>query len=106
MLSATAIAPTTSPSRRTMTTVRLIASQSALRAATDGSMATLHASSSKGAFSKLATYAVRAPERLPLEATNLLVANVVQVIGYVGSTGTRRPHLHFEVRVGLDRESL
>ena len=40
----------------------------------DGSMATLHASSSKGAFSRLATYAVQAPERLPLEATNLMVA--------------------------------
>jgi pilus assembly protein CpaF len=43
-------------------------------------MTTIHASSSKGAFSKLATYAVQAPERLPLEATNLLVANAVDFV--------------------------
>lgn len=52
----------------------------AMSQGTDGSMATLHASSSKGAFSKLATYAIQAPERLPLEATNLLVANSVHFV--------------------------
>jgi Flp pilus assembly CpaF family ATPase len=46
----------------------------------DGSMATLHASSSRGAFTKLATYAIQAPERLPLEATNLLVANALDFV--------------------------
>jgi Flp pilus assembly CpaF family ATPase len=46
----------------------------------DGSMCTLHASSSQGAFAKLATYAIQAPERLPLEATNLLVASAVHFI--------------------------
>jgi Flp pilus assembly CpaF family ATPase len=46
----------------------------------DGSMATLHASSSKGAFSRLATYAIQAPERLPLEATNLMVASAVDFV--------------------------
>ncbi|MFC0107922.1 CpaF family protein [Kibdelosporangium aridum] len=40
----------------------------------DGSMGTLHSSSSQGAFTKLAAYAVQGPERLPMEATNLLVA--------------------------------
>ena len=57
---------------------------------TDGSMATLHASSSRGAFSKLATYAVQAPERLPLEATNLLVANAVHFVIYLAQDGERR----------------
>ncbi|MDP9336596.1 MAG: Flp pilus assembly complex ATPase component TadA [Actinomycetota bacterium] len=52
----------------------------AMSQGTDGSMTTLHASSSKGAFSKLATYAAQAPERLPLEATNLLVANAVNFV--------------------------
>jgi hypothetical protein len=37
----------------------------------DGSMATLHASSSRGAFTKVATYAIQALKRLPLEATNV-----------------------------------
>ena len=50
----------------------------------DGSMATLHASSSKGAFSRLATYAIQAPERLPLEATNLMVAGAVDFVVHLG----------------------
>ena len=56
----------------------------------DGSMATLHASSSKGAFSKLATYAIQAPERLPLEATNLLVANAVHFVVHLEQHDGRR----------------
>ncbi len=43
----------------------------------DGSMATLHASSSRIAFTRLASYAAQGVERLPLEATNLLVASAV-----------------------------
>ena len=46
--------------------------------------------SSKGAFSKLATYAVQAPERLPLEATNLLVANAVHFVIHLAQDGDRR----------------
>lgn len=49
----------------------------------DGSMCTLHANSSQGAFGKLAAYAIQAPERLPLEATNLLVANSVNFVIFV-----------------------
>ena len=46
----------------------------------DGSMGTLHASTSGGAFTKLAAYAVQGPERLPLEATNLLVASALHFV--------------------------
>ena len=46
----------------------------------DGSMATIHASSSRGAFMKLAAYAAQAPEHLSLEATNLLVAGAVHFV--------------------------
>ncbi len=46
----------------------------------DGSMCTIHANSSAGAFDKLATYAVQAPERLGLEATNLLIANAIDLV--------------------------
>ncbi|MPZ79675.1 MAG: CpaF family protein [Actinophytocola sp.] len=46
----------------------------------DGSMATLHSSTSSGAFTKLAAYAVQGPERLPLEATNLLVASALHFV--------------------------
>lgn len=46
----------------------------------DGSMATLHASSSRIAFTRLASYAAQGAERLPLEATNLLVASAVHFV--------------------------
>jgi pilus assembly protein CpaF len=68
----------------------VLALLNAMSQGTDGSMATLHASSSRGAFSKLATYAVQAPERLPLEATNLLVANAVHFVVFVAQDGERR----------------
>jgi Flp pilus assembly CpaF family ATPase len=48
-------------------------------------MCTIHANSSSGAFGKLAMYAVQAPERLNLEATNLMVANAINFIVHIGS---------------------
>jgi Flp pilus assembly CpaF family ATPase len=68
----------------------VLALLNAMSQGTDGSMATLHASSSRGAFSKLATYAIQAPERLPLEATNLLVANAVHFVVHLARHGARR----------------
>ena len=68
----------------------VLALLNAMSQGTDGSMATLHASSSRGAFSKLATYAIQAPERLPLEATNLLVANAVHFVVHLARHGERR----------------
>jgi len=56
----------------------------------DGSMATLHASSSRGAFTKLAAYAVQGPERLGLEATNLLVAAAVHFVVHLAESSDRR----------------
>lgn len=46
----------------------------------DGSMATLHASSSHGAFGKLAAYAAQAPERLDVSTVNLLISNAIDVV--------------------------
>lgn len=45
-----------------------------------GSMATIHADSSAGVFRRIAAYAVQAPERLPLEATNLLIAGAIHFV--------------------------
>ncbi|CRK57644.1 Type II/IV secretion system ATP hydrolase TadA/VirB11/CpaF, TadA subfamily [Alloactinosynnema sp. L-07] len=56
----------------------------------DGSMATLHASSSQIAFTRLASYAAQSPERLPLEATNLLIAGAVHFVVHLDRVnGTR-----------------
>lgn len=48
-----------------------------------GSMCTIHADSSLGMFQRLASYAVQAPERLPLESTNLLIAGAVHFAVFV-----------------------
>jgi Flp pilus assembly CpaF family ATPase len=48
-----------------------------------GSMATIHADSSLGVFRRIAAYAVQAPERLPLEATNLLIAGSIHFVVHV-----------------------
>jgi Flp pilus assembly CpaF family ATPase len=50
-----------------------------------GSMCTIHADSSMGVFRRLASYAVQAPERLPLESTNLLIAGAVHFVVFVES---------------------
>src|SRR3954454_14247791 len=69
----------------------------------DGSMCTLHADSSATVFNKLALYAVQAPERLPLEATNLLASSAIDLTVFIA----KPPHGGFvpSVRqvVGADR---
>ncbi|UGQ15323.1 Flp pilus assembly complex ATPase component TadA [Yinghuangia sp. ASG 101] len=49
----------------------------------DGSMSTLHSSTSRGVFTKLAAYAAQSPERLSLEATSLLVASAVHFVVHI-----------------------
>ena len=50
-----------------------------------GSMCTLHAESSAGVFRRIASYAVQAPERLPLDATNLLIAGALHFVVHLDS---------------------
>ena len=56
----------------------------------DGSMCTLHADSSATVFNKLALYAMQAPERLSLEATNQLAAAAIDLVVFIAKTGTGR----------------
>ena len=57
----------------------------------DGSLSTIHSSTSRGVFTKLAAYAAQAPERLSLEATNLMVAAAVHFVIHLGwDVGRRR----------------
>ena len=46
----------------------------------DGSMTTIHASSSRGAMLKLAAYAAQVPEHLTLEDTGLLIAGAIHFV--------------------------
>jgi Flp pilus assembly CpaF family ATPase len=49
----------------------------------DGSMCTIHADSSASVFNKLALYAMQAPERLTLEATNQLAAAAIDIVVFI-----------------------
>ncbi|MBR8743779.1 CpaF family protein [Nocardiopsis sp. MG754419] len=54
----------------------------------DGSLTTLHAANSSGAFTKLGAYAAQSAERLPLEATASLVAAAVHLVVHVSALPT------------------
>ncbi|WP_194920146.1 CpaF family protein [Catenulispora rubra] len=58
----------------------LVPMLNAMMMGTDGSIGTIHASSSKQAFDKMATYAIQSPERLDRSATNLLVGSALHVV--------------------------
>jgi Flp pilus assembly CpaF family ATPase len=56
----------------------------------DGSLCTIHASTSKETFKRFQMYAAMTPERLDAETTNLLVANAVHLIVHIGWVAGRR----------------
>ncbi len=64
----------------------------------DGSMATLHASSSRIAFTRLAAYAAQAAERLPVEATAVLVASAVHFVVHLARTTDRSTRVVSSIR--------
>lgn len=70
----------------------------------DGSMATLHASSSRVAFTRLAAYAAQGPERLSVEATNLMVASAVHFVVHLARSSDRTTRVVSSIRevVGAD----
>jgi len=63
----------------------------ALNQGTDGSMTTIHASSTREAFKKIAGYARQAREQLPFDVTYQLIGGGVHVVVQLGKTldGTR-----------------
>ena len=46
----------------------------------DGSLSTIHANSSLEVFNRIGTYAIQSRERLPLEATNMLIAGALDFV--------------------------
>lgn len=69
----------------------------------DGSMATLHASSSRIAFTRLAAYTAQGAERLPLEATNLLIASAVHFVVHLAES-TDRARVVSSIREVVDAD--
>ncbi|MFB9378860.1 CpaF family protein [Kineococcus gynurae] len=60
----------------------------------DGSLSTIHANSSAAVFDRVATYALQAAERLPVEATHHLLAGALDLVVFLrrgpGADGTLR----------------
>ncbi|WP_084963661.1 CpaF family protein [Thermoactinospora rubra] len=49
----------------------------------DGSLSTIHANSSMEVFNRIATYALQAQERLPIEATHMLIAGAIDFVVFI-----------------------
>jgi Flp pilus assembly CpaF family ATPase len=49
----------------------------------DGSLSTIHANSSSEVFNRISTYALQASERLPIEASQMLVAGAINFVVFV-----------------------
>ncbi len=49
----------------------------------DGSLSTIHANSSLEVFNRISTYAIQARERLPMEATTLLIAGALDFVVFL-----------------------
>lgn len=49
----------------------------------DGSLSTIHANSSSEVFNRISTYAIQSQERLPVEATQMLIAGAVDFVVFL-----------------------
>jgi pilus assembly protein CpaF len=49
----------------------------------DGSLSTIHANSAQEVFNRIGTYALQAQERLPVEATQMLIAGAIDFVIFV-----------------------
>jgi Flp pilus assembly CpaF family ATPase len=49
----------------------------------DGSLSTIHANSSLEVFNRISTYAIQASERLPVDATHMLIAGAIDFVVFV-----------------------
>jgi Flp pilus assembly CpaF family ATPase len=86
----------------------LIPMANAMTQGNDGSMATAHSSTSQGVFTKLATYAAQSPERLSLEATNLLMASAVDFVVHLAEARDDKTRVVSSIRevVGADDKQI
>jgi len=49
----------------------------------DGSLSSIHANSSLEVFNRISTYAIQAAERLPVEATHMLIAGAIDFVAFI-----------------------
>lgn len=62
----------------------------AMSTGNDGSMCTIHAHNSAQVFNKIALYAMQAPERLDIEASNMLAAGALDLVVFIAKSSTGR----------------
>ena len=72
----------------------------------DGSLCTIHANSSEGVFRRICSYAIQSGERLPVEATNLLIAGAVDFVVFLDQVDERHEGGALRRFVGSVREVL
>jgi len=63
----------------------------------DGSLSTIHSNSSMEVFNRISTYAIQAVERLPMDATQMLIAGALDFVVFV------RKHNDYSLGGGLSR---
>ncbi|MEW6473551.1 MAG: ATPase, T2SS/T4P/T4SS family [Actinomycetota bacterium] len=56
----------------------------------EGSLCSLHADSAESVFPRLAAYALQAPERTPIEATNRIAAHAIDLVVFMARRGPQR----------------
>jgi Flp pilus assembly CpaF family ATPase len=49
----------------------------------DGSLSTIHSNSSLEVFNRISTYAIQSAERLPVEATHMLIAGAIDFVVFI-----------------------
>src|SRR5690606_31393150 len=54
----------------------------------DGSLSTIHANSSQEVFNRISTYALQAAERLPIEASQMLIAGALNFVVFIERRNT------------------
>jgi pilus assembly protein CpaF len=66
----------------------IVAMLDAMTQGEDGSLSTIHARSSRGAFDRIATYALTSPHRLPVETSGMLLAGALDFVVHMNKTRT------------------
>ena len=79
------------PSRVVVGEVRgheIIPMLNAMSQGNDGSLSTIHANSSAEVFNRICTYAIQSQERLPAEATMMLIGGAIDFVVFVERINT------------------
>ncbi len=64
----------------------IITMLNAMSQGNDGSLSTIHANSSMEVFNRISTYAIQSQERLPIEATQMLIAGALDFVVFLRKT--------------------